>query len=405
MNRLSFTGEEKAIILFTGLSHYLVHAFMLIFPAVLLSISEEFGVGFFTLGIAGNIAYFAFGLGALPAGYLCDKLGPVKLLLLFLTGAAAFSFLVSFSVNFWIFTIFLTGLGMLGSIYHPAGLTFISKTVRNRSRALGYHGIGGSLGLASAPVISGFLASRYSWRAPFLIFSLISLPIIALLHFSKVKSGTYFTEEERKSRIRTDRRSILLFYMIAVLIGFAYRGTFTFLPLHFAENIKVSWLTVGDLTRGGLITSVVLVAGMFGQLTGGKFGEKYRLEPFLVVLLILNIPFLISMGIFKDEILILTSIIFAFTHFIWQPVGNSLIAKYTSFRRRGLGYGISNFLTFGVGSFSSGISGYIAESAGVNYVFIFLGSILSISILIALILWKVSTYERAVPSPGPMPFS
>ena len=57
------------------------------------------------------------------------------------------------------------------------------------------------------------------------------------------------------------------------------------------------------------------------------------------------------------------------THFIWQPVGNSLIAQISHSKHRGLSYGISFFLSFGVGSFAAGIGGLIAENFGINMVF------------------------------------
>ena len=57
------------------------------------------------------------------------------------------------------------------------------------------------------------------------------------------------------------------------------------------------------------------------------------------------------------------------THFIWQPVGNSIIAQISHSKHRGLSYGISFFLSFGIGSFAAAIGGLIAENYGINLVF------------------------------------
>jgi len=66
-------SNEKIILIITGASHLLVHAVMLILPAILLVLKDEFGVGLATLGVVATASQFMFGLGALPAGYLEKK--------------------------------------------------------------------------------------------------------------------------------------------------------------------------------------------------------------------------------------------------------------------------------------------------------------------------------------------
>ena len=64
------------------------------------------------------------------------------------------------------------GLGMLGlasSIYHPAGLTILSRRLTNLSKGLAVHGVAGSSGLALGPFIAGLTAEYGSWRASYLI--------------------------------------------------------------------------------------------------------------------------------------------------------------------------------------------------------------------------------------------
>ena len=71
MNRAAWTA--------TGL-HGLVHALMLIFPQVIVDLRRDLGCSLFELSRAANIGYFAFGLGALPAGWLADRLGSRRVL-------------------------------------------------------------------------------------------------------------------------------------------------------------------------------------------------------------------------------------------------------------------------------------------------------------------------------------
>ena len=53
-----------------------------------------------------------------------------------------------------------------------------------------------------------------------------------------------------------------------------------------------------------------------------------------------------------------------------QPVFNALIADYCPDRWRGRMYGVYFFCSFGVGSFSASGLGYVAETRGVQDVFL-----------------------------------
>ena len=163
---------EKMIVALTGCSHALSHGYQLIFPTVLLLLQKEFSVGYFELGVVGNIMSLAYGLGALPAGMIYNRLGPKKLFLLCFLGASMFSFLVAASPGLILFTAGLTFLGALGSIYHPLSNALITANVREYGKALGIHGAVGNIGLATTPLIAGLIASSLGWRHVYLWFAL-----------------------------------------------------------------------------------------------------------------------------------------------------------------------------------------------------------------------------------------
>jgi MFS family permease len=163
--------EEKMIVGLTGCSHALSHGYLLIFPAVLLLLKEEFSLGYLGLGVIGNIMSFTYGLGALPGGMIYNRFGPRKLFLLCFLGSTLASLLVAFSPNLIFFTVGLALLGALGSVYHPLANSLITTKVREYGRALGIHGAAGNIGLASAPFIAGLIASRWGWRQAYLCFA------------------------------------------------------------------------------------------------------------------------------------------------------------------------------------------------------------------------------------------
>ena len=86
---LSRTSERTWVLTVSG-THALIHATELTFAGLLLRIEDDFGSDLLVLGILANVGAFAFGVGALPAGFLVDKLGTVPILRLSL-GTTAFT--------------------------------------------------------------------------------------------------------------------------------------------------------------------------------------------------------------------------------------------------------------------------------------------------------------------------
>ena len=141
------------------------------------------------------------------------------------------------------------------------------------------------------------------------------------------------------------------------------------MPTHFAQETRNLFVSLSDTVRGGLFTTLVLLSGIIGQILGGILGDKYSKPKMLLLVILLNIPLLILMGFTSGIVLVLFGILLGITHFIWQPVGNALIAQISHSKHRGLSYGINFFLSFGVGALAATVGGVIAENMGVSLVF------------------------------------
>ena len=63
--------SERTYVLTVSFVHALVHATELTFAALLLRIEADFGTDLLLLGVLANVGAFAFGFGALPAGFAC----------------------------------------------------------------------------------------------------------------------------------------------------------------------------------------------------------------------------------------------------------------------------------------------------------------------------------------------
>ena len=394
------TKIEKQVVVYTSICHALDHIFELTYGVVIIGIAQEFGAGLFILGILANIAGFAFGLAALPAGFLADRIGERRLLLFFCLGSSIASIIVGLSTNIYILGAALAILGLALGIYHPTGTTFIARATTHRGIAFGYLGVGGNLGIALGPILTGIIAASLGWRAPYLIFAIPTMLMAALLYsFSQTEiptiSETTINTDTEESPPRSITLPLVLVFLTNAMNGFAYRGLVTFLPLYFSQRLHFTFLNWSSIALAGSFTTAALIFGVAGQLLGGYLLERRHHEVLALIVTIVPFPLLLLMGNSEGLTLMLAAISYAFFHFMWQPICNNLIANYSPPAWRGRSYGISFFFGFGLGSFSATFLGYIAEQFGTNWIFIAMAVISLISVgFVTTLLVKASTASR-----------
>ena len=115
------------IVLLISCAHAFVHLLEQSIASVESVISIEFDLTKVQSGYLGTALRLPYGLGAILAGLLADRIGGKRVLLLYLFGATLVcaSFLLSQSAGM-VYGQLLT-LGMLASVYHPAGLGLLAN--------------------------------------------------------------------------------------------------------------------------------------------------------------------------------------------------------------------------------------------------------------------------------------
>jgi MFS family permease len=352
------TPAERRIIAYTSAAHSLIHILEWTYAALLIKISLEFDIGFFLLGVLGNVFAYTFGFGALPSGLLTDRLGSRRVLYICMLGSGLSAVLVGISQTSLMLGIALGLMGLTMGLYHPAGIALIAQRVRQRGMALGLHGVSGNLGIAFTPLLAGGLAFAFDWRAAYFFLAALTVALGLLLRYVSLGGETEQAEAESLPAQSSQRGSsplvpLILIYSVFVLNGFVYSGSRTFLPTHISSD--------GSEAMGDLLATLALLMGAVGQYIGGSLSQRFPLEQLAPLIAIAVVPCLIAMGTTSGAALVVASGGFVLFSFGGQPVYSGLIADYTPAHLLGRSYGITYFAAFGLASVGSTYAGFFAS--------------------------------------------
>lgn len=387
----ALSPNEQRILLLTSPCHFLTHMFILVFPAVTMPIVDSLGMPLEDVVKLSFLMYLFYGFGALPVGYLADRWQARKLMIggVFLMGgglllAGLFPSPVTISTS-----LLLVGIG--GSVYHPAGLALISRTVVRRGYALGVNGVFGNLGIAAAPLVTGVLTWLYSWQTAFVVMGGFAVVMGVLLSLIRIDETPHTLEREKKSGQSDYIRFFLIVCVTLVLGGLAYRGNTVLLPAYLEINTtffkdfieSFSFMrTQGTATLAAtVLTSVVMVAGIIGQLIGGRMADRFDLRWAYLVVHGLAFPFLLGMAFATNYALAFCAAMYALFSLGMQPIENSLIAALTPTRWRSVGFAVKFVLNFGVGSTVIYLIAPIKSTYDLQGVYIFLAGIALLLVL------------------------
>ena len=374
--------RERNIQIVAAAAHFLSHFLMLVFPSLALVIRGEWDLSLADCLQLGFGMYLLYGLGALPAGLLTDAFGrPRAMLVVCLAGMAGCVLWAGTARTPRELSWALAAAGLFASIYHPAGMAWISTGVRRRGHALGLNGVFGNLGVVAAPLVAGLLAASLGWRATYLLLA-VPAGLAALLALRLHAPGVETPADAPARAASSRQRTVLAFAVLCVAMmlgGIAYRGQTVVLPAWFQERMTGlissaqgwSWLP-GDrraLVAATGLTSLAYLAGAVGQVVGGRLADRYDLRRVYFLFHLCSLPLLWSLGRLADAPLLLCALGYAFFAFGMQPAENSLVAALTPPRLRSTGYGLKFVLVFGVGSLAVKLVGAWTPTLGIAGVF------------------------------------
>jgi FSR family fosmidomycin resistance protein-like MFS transporter len=261
--------RDTAVMTLVGLAHYTSHVLQLTLPPLFPVLHDEFGVSFTELGLIVTVFYVASGLGQAAAGVLVDRYGAQRLLLGGLTLLAAAAALLGLAPSYWMFLPLALVAGLGNSVFHPADLSILSHGVSGSrlGRAYAVHGVSGTLGYATAPVLVAALAAYGNWRLALGVVGIAGLVVALVLYLNRRLLVYAQVPSSRPAEAGQPRLAYLkVVGSPVVLMAFAY-----FAMTAFAGS-GIQTFSITALVSGYGVALRLATLGLTGYLVGSAGG-------------------------------------------------------------------------------------------------------------------------------------
>ena len=349
MPNTTYAQDERArrrSIGFLNLAHFLDHYVILIFPTVVIGLEAVYGRSYGELLVLSTAAFTAFGLFALPAGWLADKWSRRNMIALFFFGTGICSALVGMAESFETLAIALFGVGLFAAIYHPVGTPMVVDAATVRGRTMAFNGICGNIGVSIASGCTAVIAATLGWRFAFFI------PAVVFV----VSGLTYlrFVPDDGRRRVvqAPDQdvalsRSltvavVFLFLILAFWVGLVFNAITIMLP-----KLVESRVTTGaSLSAAGVMATAVFLCGGLAQFAMGRAVE--RVVPHIIMSVIASVQVVgVLLALYLSGLWLLPGLALTVAAIYGQVTVNDIVlARYAPAPWRGRIYAIRFFLIF-----------------------------------------------------------
>jgi MFS family permease len=163
-------------------AHWVSHFHIFVLPMLFPFLKQQLNVGYVELGFALTVYAVTSGLTQAPIGYLVDRLGARKILLMGLCVGGAALILLGLHLSYPTLIVSAALVGLANSVYHPANYAILSAHMNEErmGRAFSIHTFAGFLGGAVTPAIMAALVATVGGQGALIAAGAVG-PVVALL--------------------------------------------------------------------------------------------------------------------------------------------------------------------------------------------------------------------------------
>jgi MFS family permease len=393
-------ARERVHFLLLNIGHFLDHLFTLIFATVAaLALTREWGLGYADLLKYAAPGFFAFGVFALPAGWLADRWSREGIMGVFFVGIGVSAIATAFARTPLEIAVGLFVVGMFAAIYHPVGLAIVVQKWRNTGMRIAVNGVWGNLGVASAALITGYFIDHGGWRAAFIVPGVVSILIgiaYSAIMWPEIVAARLRPQAKAAlpARRPADIRALLLrvsaiVFLTTAVSSIVFQSMSFALPKVFDE--RLGGLAVSATVLGQLTFMVFAVASI-GQLIVGHYLDRLGPRTVFMTAAVIQVAFFAIMPGLADWAALLCAMVFMLAAFGQIPINDYLIGRLADGAHRARIYGVRYVVSFTVLAAALPLIAFVYENWGFDALF----RVLAVSA--AVILAAVAMLPRKLPA-------
>ena len=268
------------VLALVGSGHAVSHFYLLALPPLFPLLRQELGASYTELGLLVTLLNVSTGMAQVPAGFLVDRFGARRLLLLGLAIMGLAMGALGFAQSYWLMLVLVAIAGIGNSVFHPADYAILTASVDRGwlGRAFSIHTFTGNLGFMMAPATMIALTALLGWRG-----ALIASGALAFLALGAMLAGAGLLRDEAAGQGRNQRTARdtptagrgLLFSTPLLLLFLFYVLTATFTSgIQSFSVTALNGLWGTDLAVANLVLTAFLVASAGGVLLGGLIADR-----------------------------------------------------------------------------------------------------------------------------------
>jgi MFS family permease len=328
--------DNRWLVPFLNAGHLLDHLAMLVFPTAVVAIAREWNRPYAEMLPLALGSFIAFGVFAIPAGWLADHWSRYKVMALFYIGIGVSLFVTGFAQSAWQVAAGLTVVGAFAAIYHPVGIAMLVAVPAKMGRALGWNGLWGNLGLATAALLTGALVDTYGWRAAFYVPGIVCVAA-GILYLFLVQDPGKVKKTAKSLGLHVDARMMTRIFTIMLIAtacgGVIFNSTTISMPKVFDERLSALTQTSFGI---GLLVAVVYTMAAFAQVVMGALIDRMELRRLMIGVGLVQIPMLWLAANLEGWAMLGVALLMMLAVFGQIPLNDAIVGKYVAdeFRAR-----------------------------------------------------------------------
>lgn len=281
--------------------------------------------------------------------------------------------------------VILSGIG--SAVFHPEAAKMVNYAGGERkATAMSLFGVGGVLGFSIGPfVITTAVMTMGLKGAMITMVPVIVVSCLFFLNSSQLNTLKLRVNGDQGGRLNSKEKDRWLpFALLSLTIigkSIIYYGLFTFIPLYWTTVLKQSQIA------GGTALTLFSVAGVAGNLAGGRLADRFGYRKIIVIGCFLLVPALPAL-LWADNVLTATIMLIVIGALLLSTYGPTVILgqKYLP-NNIGLSSGMTLGVAFSMGGMVVPVLGHLADQRGLSAA---LNTIAFVPIIITLISFTLS---------------